>query len=153
MKERQIICPFLLPADQEATRAVDPGMRAFDDPAARSIARSEVLFLLFSTSTADVRHVLTVFYLLEDHWIIVACIQTHVLRLRFGRIGTGDDDAVQGGTEKFHIMAVGSVDDDGQGNSSPVSQEATFDTEFAAISGIGSGRGATERGFRHCPIH
>jgi len=50
-------------------------------------------------------------------------------------------------------MTVGSVDDDSQGNSSPVSQEAAFDTEFAAIGGIGSGRGATERGFRHCPIH
>ena len=48
------------------------GMGAFHDPAARSIARSEDLFLLFSAPTADVRHVLMVFYLSEDHWIIVA---------------------------------------------------------------------------------
>jgi hypothetical protein len=52
-----MIFPFLLPAHQESTRAVDPGMGAFHDPATRSIAGSENLFLLFSTPTTDVRNV------------------------------------------------------------------------------------------------
>src|SRR5579871_4426512 len=125
MKECQIIFPFLLPTHQKTTRAVDPRMGAFHYPAACSIAGSEDLFLLFSISTANVRNVLMGFNLLADHWIIVARIQTQVLRLQFGRLRSSDDDS--------------------QGNSSPISQETALDPQFAAIGGIGSGRDATER--------
>src|SRR5437762_7618131 len=50
---------------------------------------------------------------------IIARVQAEMLRPLLGWLGTGNDDAIQGRAQQFHIVAVGSVDDHGQGERQP----------------------------------
>ena len=82
------------------------------------------------------------FDLLTDGWVIISSIQTQVLRLRLGWLGAGDDQAIHRRVQQFHVMTIGSLNDQSQGNPRTISQETAFDSPLAAIGGIGSGRGA-----------
>src|SRR5258708_28360936 len=152
MKKGEIILHLLLPTYQEPAGAIDPGMRAFHYPAAGTMTRDHDFFLLFLPTAANMGHIVMVLRFLSVDWIIVSCIQTQMLRLLFTRLRTRDDNPIQGGKEQFHIMTVGPFDDDRQGNPSSVGQETALRPQLAAIGRIGTGRGVTERGFRHRSI-
>src|SRR6266567_5599391 len=101
-------------------------MRSLYYPASRPIARGKD-FLLFLLSTAANRwDVVASLDLLVCWCPIIARVQTEMLRPLLGWLGTGNDDAIQGRVQQFHIVAVGSVDDHGQGNASPISQETAL---------------------------
>ena len=52
MKESEIILHLLFPPHEETARTIEPGMGAFHDPTASTIARDELLLaLLFAPST------------------------------------------------------------------------------------------------------
>ena len=50
-------------------------------------------------------------------------------------------------------MAIGSIYDQRQRDPRPISQQTSLGATLAAISGVGSGRGVTERGFGHHSIY
>src|SRR5256885_1053447 len=85
-------------------------MRSLYYPASRPIARGKD-FLLFLLSTAANRwNVVASLDLLVCWCPIIARVQTEMLRPLLGWLGTGNDDAIQGRGQQFHIVAGCSVD-------------------------------------------
>src|SRR5437016_421993 len=103
MKKRQIVLDLLLPTDQETTRPIDPGMSAFDHPSAGTMARDRVFFLLFLSTAANVRKVLVVLNDLETGRVIIAGIQTQVLRRGGDWLWPCNHQAFQRGAQQLHI--------------------------------------------------
>jgi hypothetical protein len=153
MKKREIILGLFFPANQQAAGAVEPGMGAFHDPSPRAKTRSGRFFLLLLSTTANVKLVVTSLSLLTADGIVVASIQTQMLWMLWSGIRANHHHAIQSDAEQFHIMAIRPLDDYGQGNPIPISQQTAFDSQLATIGGIGSGRGVAERGFGHRSIH
>src|SRR5215472_9495896 len=122
MKESQIIFPLLFPPHEQTTGAIDPGMAAFHDPTTSSRARDDLFFSLLLPSTADVGLIVACDQLFVDWSGVVGCIQTEVLWLLFCWLWAADHQAVQGSTEQLDIMTIGSIHDQGQGNSRSIGQ-------------------------------
>lgn len=59
------------------------------------------------------------------------------------------DQAIKRRAEGLHVVTIGSIDDQCQGNPHPISQQASLCSSFTAIGGIGTGRGASEMSFIH----
>src|SRR5579883_3362429 len=153
MKESQIIFGLLFPTHQQAAGTIEPGMGAFDHPAPRPKARGSGFILFLLPATANVSLVVMGLHLLMDYGIIVASVQTQMLGGVDAWLWAKHDEAIEGGTQQFHVMAIGPINDDGQRNACPISQKRAFDSLLAAIGGIGSGRGVSERGFGHRSVH
>src|SRR6266699_382501 len=153
MKESEIILHLLLPPNEETARAIEPGMASFHYPPTSSIARSDLFLSFLFPSTADVGLIVACDQFLVDRSGVVSSIQTAVLWLLWSWLRAADHQPVEGGTEQTDIMTIGSIHNQRQRDSCPIGQQATLGSLFAAISGVGSGRGAGERGFRHHAIH
>ncbi len=91
-------------------------MSAFHHPSASTMTRNTYFLLLFLSTTANMRQTVTALDLLARGSPIVAGIQTEMLRVFFCWFRTHNDDANQGGTEQAHIVTIGSINDEGQGN-------------------------------------
>src|SRR5260221_2476590 len=149
MQESQIILHLLFPAHEEATRPIDPGMAAFHHRTASTIARSNVFLSFLFPSTAHMWLIVPCQQLLIDWSGVVGGIQAQVLRLLWRGLGSADDQSIEGGAEQFHIMAIGPIHYQSQRDSDSIGQQTPLGSPFAAIRGIGSGRGVAERGFGH----
>ena len=121
-------------------------MASFHDPTTSSIARSALFFSLLFPSTADVGLLVACDQFLVDRSGVVGSIQAEVLRLLWCWLRAADQQPVEGSTEPTDIMTIGSIHDQCQRNSRSIRQETTFGPLFAAISGVGSGRGAGLQG-------
>src|SRR5258706_7113897 len=128
-------------------------MASFYDPTTSPIARSDFFFSFLFPSTTDVGLIVACDQFLVDRSGVVGRIQTEVQLLLWGWLRAADHQAVEGGTEQTNIMTIGSIHDQGQRNSRSIRQETPFGSLFAAIRGVGSGRGAGERGLGHHSIH
>ena len=146
MKKSQVVLSLLLPADQQAARAIEPRMGAFDDPSTSTSTRMQDFVLFFLSTATQMWHVAMFLDDLQADRIVIASIQAQMLRLFFIRRWSGNDDAFQGGAKQLHVMAVGSINDESQRNPRSISQQAPFDSPLAAICGIFAGRGVSERG-------
>src|ERR1700730_18470033 len=112
-------------------------MRSLYYPASRPIARGKDFLLFLLSTAANMWDIVASLDLLVCWCPIIARVQTEMLRPLLGWLGTGNDDAIQGRAQPFHIVAVGSVDDHGQGNASPIRQETALGAFLAAIGRIG----------------
>ena len=128
-------------------------MRSLYYPASRPIARGKDFLLFLLSTAANMWDVVASLDLLVCWCPIIARVQTEMLRPLLGWLGTGNDDAIQGRAQQFHIVAIGSVNDHGQGNASPISQETALGAFLTAIGRIGSGCGFSQRSFCHCSIY
>src|SRR5579859_4824487 len=149
MKKSQVIARFLLPANKQATRTVDPGMGPFNNPTPCPKAGSDHFFPLFLLATTNVSLIAS---RLDQNVVpgrVISGIQTQMLPMSFLDNGSSNDDPIQGRSKQFTIMTVGPADNQSQRNPRPISQDAAFGSLLGAIGGIGSGRAAPERGFGH----
>ena len=104
-----------------------------------------MLAFLFPATT-HMRLIVPCQQLLIDRSGIVGGIQAQVLRLFCRRLGPTDDQSIEGGAQQAHLMTLGSIHDQGQRDSGSIGKPPALGSLFAAIRGIGSGRGVTERG-------
>jgi hypothetical protein len=79
-------------------------------------------------------------------------ISAHMLWSLFTRLWTRNHDGIQGGRDEPGIMHIGPLHRNRQRSSMPITELTALGPAFAAIGGIGSGRGSAERGFRHHSI-
>jgi hypothetical protein len=94
-------------------------------PSSCPIARNDGLRRFLLPATANMLAIATCSDQKTHQRIIIARIQAQVLRMFSARLRTNDDDPIQGGTEQLAIMAVGSIDDDRQGNPCPISRASS----------------------------
>ena len=146
MKKREIIFGLLFPANEQATRTVEPRMRTLHDPSPCPIAWKANFLGFFFPSAADMIEIATRAHQQAHDQIIIACIQTKMLGMRLIWLRTSNHDAIQSGAQQFAVMAIGSIDSQGQRHACPISQHAPFGPALGAIGGIGAGRALPERG-------
>ena len=106
MEQGEIIGGLLAPTDQDGAEAVEPGMGALDDPAARfgpGLALGLPLFAPGAQMQGEGK------LLGQFPWlaIVIALIQTQVLWGVPARAGPGQRDRLQGLTHQRMIVAVG----------------------------------------------
>jgi len=126
MNQSQLVLSLFLPADQELAKAIVPRAGAFDDPAARwAGARSVRCHSLFP-APPDVRTVRPGAGPGLNLRIVVAFVQTQMLRMvtPWGR--PRHDEAVHGGQSCFHVMAIRSGNHHCQWRTAPVGQNAAL---------------------------
>src|SRR5512143_4379698 len=109
MQESQVVGDLLLPADQQSTCAIGPGVGAFDNPAVDFstwvATRRGVVVLL-----GNMRDVAASTRRAADRLGIVPFVGTEMLLLASGRLGAADGNAAEGLGHQGVIMRIGATD-------------------------------------------
>src|SRR5579885_1668515 len=162
LEKRLVRSGKLLPANQKPSRAIEPGEKPFHDPPPRLLCRFQTVgrdflgrMLLESFPIplmevgiqAHMRLIASQIEVCIHRVVIIASIQTQILRMLNRRLRWLHDLAVQSGGKQLHVMTIGPIDDQSQRYSSTVTQDAPFGPLFAAVGGSGSDGGLGERGF------
>ena len=127
--EGQVIRFLLLVAHEELSKAIEPRVAAFDDPAAGRLAAA-----FRSGLIADLPHVGSISALPHYGlgWLaLVGFVGTQVLRFPTRGLGPTNDNAVQSDIQQFHIMAIGAADDKRERGANTVDQQTAFRTFFS----------------------
>jgi hypothetical protein len=137
MEHGEVVLGALLPADKQATEAVEPGVGALNDPAPGSMAdlAGECLDLL--AARAQVQREAELGGQLAHLIVVIALIEAEALRMRLGRRRSRDDDAFQRGPRQLVIVAVGARDADAYGDAGSVGEERAFRPLWARSVGFG----------------
>jgi hypothetical protein len=148
MEHRQVVLGLLLPTDQEPAKAVHPGVRALDDPAAGTIPRDLAFGLLLLATGTDVGAPAEGLHQLTHLGVVVALVQaevgTLVIVVRLGR-GWCDGHAVEGLLQHLEVVAIGASNREAYGDSPGVGDDAAFGPGLAPVRRIGP-RGAPPKG-------
>ena len=145
MEESQVVARFLFPAHEKTARTVEPGMRSLHHPSPCAITRNNGFLSLFLPTTADMFQIAACSHQKTHERIVIASIQTQMLRVLLAGCRTSDDDPIHRGTKQLAVVSVGSINEDRQRNARSISQQAAFGPGLGAIGGIGAGRGTAER--------
>jgi hypothetical protein len=136
MHQRKIVLHLLLPADEQPPKAVHPGVRTLDYPAARPVAWDVALGLHFFAAASNVSGVAPRVEGVAHVVVVVPFVQAQVLRPRDRRFGALDHHGCQGGVDQFHIMAIGAVHGDCEWNTMAIGQHAPFGPKLPAIGRV-----------------
>ena len=104
-----MVLGFLRPADQDRAVAVEPGVGAFDDPAAGAEAGLTGQLLLFFATRADVRGEAELVGEFAHLAVVVGRVEAQTLRTLSGRPGPLDRDRLERRPGKQMIVAVGAL--------------------------------------------
>jgi len=113
MQEAQVVRDFLFPAGQQAPGAVEPGVGAFDFPAARRAAAAFRLRGLICLAR-HMRRITSRASRATDGFASVPLVETEMLRLLGSGLGTFNRDGIQGLGNQFLVRHIGAIDGDGQ---------------------------------------
>src|SRR5712691_11710172 len=152
LEESQVVLrPFVI-ADQEGAAFREPSQRPFDDPTPRGMALFALLVQLLLANAPNVRGVAVCRNGGLPGRIVVALVQTQMLRMPRGRLGPLDHDRLQGCREQLGIVDVGSRHHHGERASLPLNQEAAFYPRLAPIGGVASDPVSSRARFPHAGI-
>ena len=126
VKHGLVVLGFFTPACEDAAKAIEPTMGAFDYPAADFLTGSLSLGGSFLALRADVGDEAVGLEEGAHLIVVVALVQAGVLRVRLGRLGPVDRDALDGRFKQLEVVAVGSShrERDGHAATSPHSETA-----------------------------
>ena len=139
MKEAEIILDLLRPAHQHIPEPIKPTVRALHHPASRLEASALLDLLGFFAASADMRRVAELNDQLADFIEVIPLVEAQVLTPVSPNPWPLDGQARQRRFDQSHVVAVGTVDYQAEGNAAPVTQQAAFYAAFGAVGGIGSG--------------
>lgn len=146
MKHCQRVLNLLFSADHQPSKAVQPEMRPFHDPAPRAIAGDAFLGRRLFVAPPDVGGVAWSVRR-RTHVVVVALVQAQMLLLRCCRrqcvepaeTRTFNHHRLQRGLNQRPIVAMGAIHCDRQGNAASLGQPAALDAAFPAVGRIGTG--------------
>ena len=137
MEHGEIGVRAFLPAGEDAAEAVEPGVGAFDDPAACSEAGLAFERLGFLTTAADMGGEAELFEQLMYLVVVVAAVEAEPLRLLRCRLGTLDRDRLERGARQLEVVAVRTGREDPDRDALAVAEEAPFRPFLALSVGLG----------------
>jgi hypothetical protein len=138
MEKGQIVLRLFVPTDEQATKAVHPRMCPLHDPPPRFEARFSLDGFGLLSSWANMGGKAELMQEIAHLVVVVALRQAHPLRLLLAWLGTVDDDAFDGRTHEFHIVAIGALNRQTDWQSVPLGEQAAFHPALAPIGGIGA---------------
>ena len=139
MEEREGVLRFLVPAKEQATKAIHPRMRALHHPAPRCEPRFLFEGFSFRSARADLGGTAELLQRGIHLLVVVASIPAHPLRLFLARLWPCDAQACDGRADQFHIMPIGPFYLQADRDAVPLRQQAAFDAGLAPVAGIGPG--------------
>jgi hypothetical protein len=116
-----------------------------DDPAPWMVAGEFPLLPLFLPSGPNMRDVIMLLGDLATRIIIMALVQTHMLRRFLRGLWPLHYDRVQGIRQQLHVVPIGSCHDHRKGNALPLRQHTALRPALATVRGIGA-RGLCPKG-------
>lgn len=126
-------------ADEEATKAVHPTVRAFHHPAAGAEARFSFERDCFFTPGADVGGEAKLGHDVTHVLVVIAFVQTPPLGGFGGGFGARHPHAFQGFAGQLQVMSVGTGHRQAHRHAVPLGQQAALDSGLAAIRRMGTG--------------
>jgi len=138
MQEGQIVRGFLLPADQQSSRAIEPGVCAFDFPATR-LAAAVFRLRRFVFFARDVRRVSALTNCGIHGSARVAFVEAEMLRFSRSRFGALDRNGIKRFGDELLIRYMGAGDRDGQRDAAAIDQRRTLDAQLPAIGRVLAG--------------
>ena len=139
MKKGDVVAWRLVPADQNASKAVHPAVSAFHHPApgfeTGFIFDGLSLFAPAANVGREAKLVQSLTHLVE----VVALIQTQTLGTLWGGSRALYREAVQRSTRQLHVVAVGPVHRQSHRNTPSFGQQTAFDAGFTPVRGVGTG--------------
>ena len=135
MQEPQIVGDFLFPAYQQASGAIGPGMRPFNDPASglaiAMLSRRGVVVLF-----GNVRDVTPSASSLANRFGIVPLVRTKMLLLPRRRLRAAERNAGQSLLHQGLIMRIGAIHRCADRHASTVGQHRSLHPQLAAIGRV-----------------
>jgi hypothetical protein len=126
-----------LPADEDAAEAVEPGVGAFDDPAAGAEAGLAFNRLCFVAAAADVRGEAELRRELAHLVVVVAAIEAEPVRPLPGRAGALDRDRLERGAGELEVVQVRARWRDPERDALALGEERSFRPFLALSVGFG----------------
>src|SRR5262245_1156970 len=139
MQQGDVVLRFLVPADEDSAKAVDPTMRPFHHPTPRLEAGLTLQGLGFLAPRSDVAREGELGHQLPGVVIVVALVQTQSLLLARFRQVAMHRDTLQRRFDQFLVMTVGPVYGQAHGDALSFHQHAALDPPFAAVGRVGTG--------------
>lgn len=137
MEHREVGVSAFLPAGEDAAEAVEPGVGALDDPAARSEAGLVFERLCFLAAADDVGGEAELFEQLAYFVVVVAAVEAEPLRLLRCRLGPLDRDRLERRACQLEVVAVGAGRADPDRDALALGEEAPFRPFLALSVGLG----------------
>ena len=137
MYESQIVVDFLFPPDKEASRAVCPGVAAFDDPAAGTLPGTTLPWN-FALS-GNVQNIAETSRESLCGLAAVSLVQAQVLLGSSRGLGTWHGNRLQCGTQQRSVVSVGPGEGDPQRHTAAIGYDGPLDAQLTAIGGIFAG--------------
>ena len=126
-----------LPADEDAAETVEPGVAAFDDPAAGAEACLALERLRLGAATADVRREAELGRELVYLRVVVALVQAEALRPLPRRLGPGDRDRLDRGPGELEVVQIRARWRDPERDALTLGEERSFRPFLALSVGLG----------------
>lgn len=135
MEHCEVGVAAFFPAGEDAAEAVQPGVGALDDPAAGAdacFARA-----LFVAARADVRGEAEFLGELARLVVVVAAVETEMLRLVRRRRGPADRDRLQRAAQQLVVVYVRARRGDPERDARAIGEQRSFRPFFARSVGFG----------------
>ena len=137
MDKSQIVADLFFPADKKTSRAVRPGMAAFDYPATCALAGTT--FGLKLTLTRNVQDVSQTPGERFCGLGTVSFVQAKMLLIPSDRLGTPHGHRPQRGTQQSDVVRVRAGDCNADRHAAGVGHDGSLDAELTAIGGVFAG--------------
>ena len=137
MEHGEVGVGTFLPAGEDAAEAVEPGVGAFDDPAAGSVAGLAFERLRFLASADDVGGEAELGGELAHLVVVVAAVEAEPLRPLAGRLRPLDRDRLDRRTRQLEVVAVRTRRADPDRDALALGEEAPFRPFLALSVGLG----------------
>ena len=137
VEHREVGVGAFLPAGEDATEAIQPGVRALDDPAARSEAGLALERPRFLAAAANVRGEAELFEQLAHLVVVVAAVEAEPLRLLGCRLGPLDRDRLDRRACQLEVVAVRARRADPDRDALALGEQRSFRPFLALSVGFG----------------
>ena len=138
MKHGKVVFRFLLPPDENATKAIHPTMGALYYPAAGAFASFALEFLSFLAPCPNMCCEAKLGHDVPHFLKVIPFVETEILRSIWCGYRPFDHDALQRGPHQLHVIAIGAGHGQSERDALAISQQTAFGAGFAAIGWIGA---------------
>src|SRR5258706_7635374 len=116
MEKGQIVFRLFVPTNQQTAKAIHPRMTPFHHPAPGLEASFSLDRLGFFSSWTNMGRKAELTQDVAYLVVVIALVQAHSLRLLLCRLWTLDHDALDRRSHQFHIVAIGSLNAQADGD-------------------------------------
>lgn len=139
MKQSQIVHRFFLPADQNPPEAIHPAMSAFHHPSPGFESCAALDGLSLFSASADMRRISKLVYQVPHVIVIITFVQAQTMWRTLRRLWSWNWNAFQSFFHHPHVVAVGSINSQTDGNAGGFTQQASLHAALGSVCRIWPG--------------